>query len=332
MGNYQDYKLLFLSLKRPIINRYLYSLFKSREFFIDIDNKFLSYLIDSMSLFFFINLDIDSYVLKPKANRSVYTISNRWGIDNTTISIPDEDQKIFTAYKNTLGMANDSWYVIFHARDHLYSPNDEIIQSHRNHSVDNMLETANYVAEQGGYSIIYTNEKSKVSQKNLKIKLHKRVIFHVSIKNKTEMLDVLLCANARYFIGGTSGLFYVSKIFNIPVIITNGIPLTALPPQLIDLFIPKLIYSKNLKRYLKISELFDLNINRLFTAEDYRKHNLVAIENSSKEILDSFKTIYDNSMPSESILSLQYKKRIKSSDYGYNSHAMISEPFLIEHY
>jgi putative glycosyltransferase (TIGR04372 family) len=195
-----------------------------------------------------------------------------------------------------------------------------------------MLETANYVAEQGGYSIIYTNEESKFSQKNFKIKLHKRVIFHVSIKNKTEMLDVLICANARYFIGGTSGLFYVSKIFNIPVVITNGIPLTALPPQSIDLFIPKLIYSKYLKRYLKRSEIFDLNINRLFTAEDYRKKNLVAIENSSKEILDSFKSIYINSKQTESMLSLQFKKRIISSDYGYNSRAMISEPFLMEYY
>jgi putative glycosyltransferase (TIGR04372 family) len=142
------------------------------------------------------------------------------------------------------------------------------------------------------------------------------------------MLDILVCANARCFVGGTSGLFYACKVFNVPIFITNGIPLTVLPPQPIDLFIPKLIFSIELGRILTINELFKLNLYKLFHSHEYKKNKLIPIENNNEDITRSFINWVESNDNFDFKLIEKYKKNIKSDDYGFNSCGKVCSIFL----
>jgi hypothetical protein len=133
-----------------IINHYLYELYFNDNRYIEINNKLLSYLINIMSSFILMNFEVNSYVLKPQKNRSIYTIYSKWANKPPIISIPADDQLIFLKYKRLVGMKTNSWYVIFHARDAQYSPIDEFLQSHRNHSINNFRDSIEYVISQGG--------------------------------------------------------------------------------------------------------------------------------------------------------------------------------------
>ena len=81
-----------------------------------------------------------------------------------------------------------------------------------------------------------------------------------SYKWQNDFMDIYLPANCKFFLGGTTGLASVSHIFNIPVAATNIWPVNIIGIPSNSLFIPKLLWYKEEKRFLSYKEIKDNNM------------------------------------------------------------------------
>jgi len=85
-------------------------------------------------------------------------------------------------------------------------------------------------------------------------------------------------------IGAQSGLIEVPKIFNIPVGATNIWPLIEVGMTMNSLYIPKLLWSIEDKRFLSYKEIVDYNLGKYDTPADYIAHGLELVENDADDI------------------------------------------------
>ena len=82
----------------------------------------------------------------------------------------------------------------------------------------------------------------------------KNIIDYAS-KWQSDFMDIYLPAHCKFFLGPPTGLLNVSQIFNIPVAITNCIPINSPSLPLNGVFIPKLLWYKEDKRFLSYKEI-----------------------------------------------------------------------------
>lgn len=191
-------------------------------------------------------------------------------------------------------MGIKDWYICFHARDSVYVSSllkrGDARYANRNSNIEFHLKAAEYITRKGGYAL----RMGAKTQNKITVTDNFQIIDYAN-KFRTELGDIYLTANCKFFLGVPSGIESVAEIFNVPLILTNFIPLTPLmacssvhyfPPGKNDLFIPKKIWSGKKKRLLTFKEIieFDLKIFS-FEAEDYEKAELVPIENTAEEIL-----------------------------------------------
>jgi putative glycosyltransferase (TIGR04372 family) len=73
-------------------------------------------------------------------------------------------------------------------------------------------------------------------------------------------------------------------IFGVPIAHTNMIPVDTLGFRFCDLSIPKLVWSKDLGRYLNFKELFSSEAGSYIVSQQYKNANLRLDENSSEDI------------------------------------------------
>jgi putative glycosyltransferase (TIGR04372 family) len=104
-------------------------------------------------------------------------------------------------------------------------------------------------------------------------------------------MDVFLCAEARFFVGTSSGLTHVANLFGTPCALVNWCS-TTLPCFPTDLFIPKMVLSKPLKRPLSFSEQFsEPYVSQLDTK--LAEFGFAPQDNSPDEILELVKEMFE---------------------------------------
>jgi len=104
---------------------------------------------------------------------------------------------------------------------------------------------------------------------------------------KSHLLDVFLCAAARFMIGTQSGLCQVATLFGVPVVLTNALANDAIlgPPENVVVF--KKYYSEPLGRYLPIRDCYRPplvcnDLKDLFFTRQIRPE-----ENTPEELIDA---------------------------------------------
>lgn len=114
-----------------------------------------------------------------------------------------------------------------------------------------------------------------------------RVIDYAHSNVKSDWMDVFLCAQCRFFVGTSSGLFVFAMTFGVPVVATNFLPsCCAYYLTSNDLFIPRICRLKKEDRFLNFSELFPPAIGTAAAKCCYDAQDIEVIENSEEEIKD----------------------------------------------
>jgi putative glycosyltransferase (TIGR04372 family) len=99
-------------------------------------------------------------------------------------------------------------------------------------------------------------------------------------------LDMAIQSQAFAYFGADSGPAWYALCGHKPVAFTNMIPLNQVSPveSRRMMVIPKLIFSLDFKRTLTLSEMLSKEISSLRSTQDYKKLNLVPIENSNEDV------------------------------------------------
>lgn len=181
-----------------------------------------------------------------------------------------------------LGLPDGAPFVPFHARDRTYletvygAAGSWDYHDYRNSDIETYLPAAREMTRRG----IYAVRVGSVVERPLGTD-DPMIIDYSCSGMRSELLDLGLGAQCRFFLGNDSGLLHVPVAFRRRVALANYIPLNT-PPifSVDDLFIPKKLWSRDQRRLLTFREMMDLP----WVSSGYE--GLEVINSTFEEILD----------------------------------------------
>ena len=222
-----------------------------------------------------------------------------------SLSFTAEEEERGFAELQSWGVGRNDWFVCFHARDPAYTGTrtgfgrNEHRSTYFDCSVENLIPAMKWVAEQGGVAI-------RVGHlvRNALPDLGDRVIDYAT-KYRSDFMDIFLPAHCRYFVGNTSGLFCVARIFNVPILHTNHCPYPWAGTRIKrNLDIPKLLRRPTDGAILTLGQIDELDLLechrdesdrllRIFKPEVYEALGLEWVESSAEDILEACRDMQD---------------------------------------
>ncbi len=193
-------------------------------------------------------------------------------------------------FKNKLDIKKE--FICIHNRDNRYLENlDRRLNfdyhNYRNFSINDFVKSLDYLTNK--YLVIRTGIIS-----NEKLNYNKNLILDMPFIKHSSLVSFYILSNCKFYIGSDSGAWTVAYLFKKPIFFIN-FSLTISQQQLTNCvntsMIFKKIFSKDLNRYLKLSEIIDFNLFGLSSIDDLNKLNLEVHNNTEEEILTYIKEI-----------------------------------------
>ncbi len=294
-------------------------------------NPILAWILELMSRRWVMREDLSRYISKFFGTQEIFRINTLWDNRPPVLVLNAEDEVWGKQQLAQLGMKENQWFVCVHVREGSYMPKNEIIQRHRNASIANAIPAMKEIVRRGGVCV-RMGDPGMTPLPEIA-----GVIDYARHPLKSERLDVVLCAKARFFLGDTSGLFFVSTIFGVPVANANMIPVETLGVRECDLSIPKLLWSESLERYLTFDELLSSEAGGYFFTQQYEWAKIRADENTSEdlsdlaaEMLDRLDGQFTPSAEQEKLHAV-YLALFKPGHYSYGTKSRVCLRFIQKH-
>jgi putative glycosyltransferase (TIGR04372 family) len=151
---------------------------------------------------------------------------------------------------------------------------------------------------------------------------------------RSARLDVILCARARFFLGTTSGLFYVSTVFGVPCALANMVPTSVMAPLASDISIPKLLYDERTSRLLRFDEILGSPVGNFLYTKLYTDAGIRIIENTPEDIRELASEMLDRlegkhvENPEDEELQERFRRLLKPGTYSYGAASRVGTAFL----
>jgi putative glycosyltransferase (TIGR04372 family) len=284
--------------------------------------------IRAMSRWGLMKYDMSRYVLRLNASQEIYRISSAWAGRAPLLAVSDSDLSWSEQRLEELGIPRNAWFACIHVREAGFSPADEAVHAHRNGDVRAMRTAVDEIARRGGWCVRMGDPSMAP------IDPMPRLIDYALSPLRSDRLDVLLCARARFFLGNTSGLAFVSSIFGVPCALVNMIPLSVLALLPGDLAIHKLHRLGAESRLLRFDEILDSAIGDFRYAKLYSDAGITLVENSADEIVDLVREMLDrlegNYVATQEDRELQHRfmRLLRPGHYSYGAASGIGASYL----
>jgi len=296
-------------------------------YFSIIRNKFACFFIRNISRWGVMRHDIDEYARVLNHPQKSYKVYSEWGKRPPVLTLRSEDEHWFSQKRIELGLPHDAWFACVHVREGGFSPIDEELQSHRNSSIENTIDAMHEIIKRGGWVIRLGDPTMKP------FPFMSNVIDYAHHPMKSDRLDVVLCAKARFILGSTSGICLVSSIFGVPAAIANMVPVADRWYGYDDISIPKKIWLSTESRHLGFYEAINSPSGYYPLAKQYDDNNLSLVESTPEEIrflaVEMMDFLDGNPHVSDHHFDDSYKKMISHQALSYFSAARVANSFLM---
>jgi putative glycosyltransferase (TIGR04372 family) len=322
-------KWIMLAPPGRIANQHLL-MYWQPHFYI-VRSRAMCYIIFSMSRWGLMRYDIAHYIRAIGKAQAAYRIYAEWDNRPPLLKLSHEDETWGRQMLEKLGLPKDAWFVCLHAREAGFSPIDEELHSHRNSHIEQMIPAIEEIVKRGGWGIRIGDASMR------RLQPMSQVIDYAHHPLKSDRFDIVLCAKARFILGNTSGIALLSSAFGVPCALTNMIPASSLWFGKGDISIPKLIWSKQLNRYLRLDELLESAVATYQYAKLYDADGLLAIENSPEDILSLACEMVERLEGCFVVIQededrlLKVEALLNHHHYSYGSVARFSVSFLRNH-
>ena len=323
--NLNPKKILLLSSKKVCSNHHLEKYWGC--IFTVINSPILIWLMKGLSFLKIASINTNRYIRNIGGSQSCYQVYSKWANNPSVLKLSADDEEYWAKTCWELGLPNTAWFVCIHARTGSYSEIDEPIQSYRNCNIENYTLAINDIVSRGGW-VIRIGDKTMPA-----ITPKERLLDYAHSNLKSERMDLILCAKAKFILGCSSGISCLATVFGTPCAITNLVPVSNLWFTTRDLSIPKSIFRAGDNKPLMITQILNNAASNYQYTKLYDDAGLTLIENSDEEILaltlDMFDKIEDKE---DSENYLQLKKNIytllKNHHYSFGSQATISIRYI----
>ncbi len=247
------------------------------------------------------------------------------------LQISDEMSQGGRSVLKAMGLPDDAWFACLHVREAgFHLEGDMPAMDFRNADIASFQSAIDAIVARGGWVIRVGDPTMK------KLPPQRHVIDYAHSEEKSDWMDVFLCASCRFFIGSTSGIYFVAASFGVPCVLVNWISICQRPWSVSDLYIPKLIWSNQGSRLLTFEEQFEATLR--WTLLDGRRllaKNLSCIDNTPDEIMAVVIEMLErlDGIPSASRTDLQNLQRFDEISFcnGVLGRSPISPYFLKKH-
>lgn len=276
LGLLPRYRYFVLASKK-ISNPHL--LTYCEQYFTILTHPFLCGILSLLARHFFLRYDVSPFISSFFGTQEIYRINQLWDSRPPLLTLNDCDQEWSKSAFQALGIPEHQWFVCLHVREGKFWPQNELIQSHRNASITHTFLAIEEIVQRGGMVVRMGDPSMNPLPKMA------GVIDYAHHPLKSERLDVVLCAKAKFFLGCTSGLAFVSMIFGVPVAQANMIPIEALAVGKNDISISKRLWCESSHRYLSLREVFSTPASGFYFSHQYQQAGIRVDENSPEDIL-----------------------------------------------
>lgn len=270
-------KWIMLAPPGRVSNEHLLSYWQPH--FLVVRASWACFLVASLSRWGVMRHDMTPYILAVGRAQAAYRIHREWGARPPLLALTSDDVEWGRDMLARMGIPGDAWFACVHAREAGFSPIDEELQQHRNGSIENAIPAMQEVVRRGGW-VVRIGDPTMQPLPSLP-----GVIDYAHSPYKSARLDVVLCARASFILGNTSGIGLVGTVFGVPCAAANLIPLSTLWFGARDISIPKLLWSRDLGRYLRIDEILGSPAANFHYASLYADAKIDPVENSAQDIL-----------------------------------------------
>lgn len=187
-----------------------------------------------------------------------------------------------------MGINSKEWFVCLHNRSPHFLDKSYGYHNLRDSSFSMLEQSAKYISQIGGKCLRMSNGANESMKESIK-----KYVIDYANKYHNDFMDVYLSANCKFFLGGPSGLLSVSYIFNVPVACTNIWPVSIVSVPSNSLFIPKLFWLTEEKRYLSYKEIKSFNLNKYIYDEEFKSKGIIIKENDNDDIKLLTKDMFD---------------------------------------
>jgi putative glycosyltransferase (TIGR04372 family) len=190
--------------------------------------------------------------------------------------LKEERQRVAEQILVQMGIPLTDWFACLHVRESGYHHD---VYGNRNGSVQNYLEGIKSITDTGGW-VVRLGDPSMTPLPHME-----HVIDYPHTAFKSELMDIYLTSQCRFFVAATSGATDVASLFWKPMIRINFSGwAVSFPLRKTDLGIIKHIYSLSCNRFLSLKEILD----GPFGYEDFNYHSdeYILVENTTDEIKD----------------------------------------------
>lgn len=213
-------------------------------------------------------------------------------------------------------------YICLHNRDSAYLQHyggDGNHHDFRDFKFEDLRQTINQITEIGVTAV----RLGEIVEAEYRTK-NPRFVSMVGSK-RSDLLDVYIIAECLFFVGCNTGFSIVPRLFRKPQLLINYIPFNMAELSAWSagsLIVPKKIYSKTEKRYLRFFEMAVLPYDIHYRGDFFEENNLLVEENSPKEIADAVTEMFSRVMgtwkDTEVQCKLQDKFWISVADIKYS--------------
>ena len=220
----------------------------------------------------------------------------------------DEDQLYCEKTMEHLGIHRNKPYVCLHIRTQHYY-NDSSYSSYRNSNIENYIEGLKCL-KAAGFQVIRLGD-------SVDLGYHQYYIDYPNTVYKSELMDLFLIKNCKFYLGTNSGILDAAFLLGVPVLAVNVTDyLFVQPYKTSDIYIYKHVFSNEQKRFLTYNEIFkqEIGINGAFDSHQIHQFNqrYTLHDNSSKEIQEAIKEMCENleNMQKETDAQVIFKKKL----------------------
>jgi putative glycosyltransferase (TIGR04372 family) len=187
------------------------------------------------------------------------------------------------------GVPRDAWFICLHVREASYfKETDSGSQnSNRNANIEDYLPAIEAVTARGGW-VIRIGDPSMTPFPPMD-----NVVDYANHPLRDDWMDIFLIGSCRFFVGTTSGPSAVATVFGVPKLVTNFFPLGFWPYSGKDIFIHKLLRSREDSRFLAIDEAFRPPLIGVHFSGFFEDQGIEVLDNSPDDILDAVTEMLD---------------------------------------
>lgn len=312
-----------------------YALEKLPKKFIVIKSVFLCKLFSLFKLNIFCGINPRESIWIPFQAATFYKYTHLITKSQPFFSdLPNRNDDVFTRLLEDLGILNHSWYICLHNREGGYTKNKipDVESDFRNGSINNFISTINFISNLGG-AVVRMGDSSMTPFPNIP-----GLVDYAHSPFKSEMNDILLSANCRFFLGNTSGAHQMASAQGIPVV---GVNLAAMgfckfgSPN--DIGVPKLYLRESTNKPIPFEEIFHSKLANFYKTQMFSEAGVYLNETPEDEITEAVKQMIDQlngkfqESPIDKVLQYRFNALFNITNYSFYSQTKISSYFLRKH-